>query len=136
MDYTVKAKMRRRVGSVLASRYNYRKSKAMRSEHPDRVGTSPLEDLYQIRTEGDRNGTLNQWNDALLQRDLERLIREGFVERVNNMREVAPDFREKTWYRETATGTLYMYVAGWERGAPEFRRHVEPVAHRHPNSIQ
>lgn len=90
---------------------------------------SHLEDLYQIRTNRDRNGTLpDQWNDELLHRDLERLISGGFIERIANLREFSPFEREKTWYREIATGDVYVYVAAWERGASEFRRHIEAVA--------
>ena len=58
----------------------------------------------------------------LLHRDLERLISEGLVERVADVREISTDSREKTWYQEIPTGNLYVYVAPWERGAPEFRR--------------
>ena len=88
--------------------------------------TSPLEDLYQTRTNRDRNGTISdQWNHVPLLRDLDRLISEGIVERVRNVREISADPRDKIWYRETATGILYVYVAGWERGSPEFRRDPE-----------
>ncbi len=88
---------------------------------------SPLEDLFQTRTNRDRSGTISdEWNHVLLLRDLDRLISEGLIEQVRNMREICPDPREKTWYRETATGVLFVYIAGWERGSPEFRRHVEP----------
>jgi hypothetical protein len=60
-------------------------------------------------------------------RDLERLISEGLVERLRNIREISSDLRDKTWYRETEIEVLYVYVPGWEWGSPEFRRHVEPV---------
>jgi hypothetical protein len=87
---------------------------------------NPLEDLYLTRTARDRNGTLlDQWNRVLLHRDLERLISEGHVERVTNIREISPDPREKTWYKELATGNLYVYVAPEERSGPQFRRHTE-----------
>ncbi len=87
---------------------------------------SPLDDLYLTRTRGDRNGTLlNQWNHVLLHRDLERLISEGLVEHVTNIREISPDSREKTWYMELATGNLFVYVAPEERSGPEFRRYTE-----------
>jgi len=69
------------------------------------------------------SGTIpNQWNQVLLLRDLDRLISDGRIERLRNVREVYPDPRDKTWYRKTATGNLYVYVTGWERGSPEFRR--------------
>lgn len=85
---------------------------------------SPLEDLYRTRTRQDRNGTLiDQWNHVLLHRDLERLISEGLVERVTNIREISPDAREKTWYKELATENLFVYVAPEERSGPEFRRY-------------
>lgn len=84
---------------------------------------SLLDDLYQTRTNRDRNGTvLDQWNHILLLRDLHRLIEEGLVERVKNICEISPDPRERNWYRELSTGELYVYVTGWERGSPEFRR--------------
>ena len=58
---------------------------------------NPLEDLYQTRTNRDRNGTIpDRWNDVLLHRDLERLINDGLVERITNLREIAPFEREKT----------------------------------------
>jgi hypothetical protein len=86
---------------------------------------SPLEDLYQIRTRQDRNGTLiDEWNHVLLHRDLERLISEGLVERVTKIREISPDPREKTWYKELATESLFGYVAPEERSGPEFRRYT------------
>ena len=98
---------------------------------------SPLDDLYQTRTNRDRNGTvLDQWNHVLLLRDLQRLINEGLVERVTNIREISPDLRDKTWYRETATGMLYVYVEGWERGSPEFRRYMEPLAGEASDLVQ
>lgn len=97
---------------------------------------SPLEDMYQTRTNRDRTGTiLDRWNDELLHRDLKRLIDEGLVERISDLREFSSDEREKTWYKEVATGNLYVYVAAWERGAPEFRLHVEPVANNYTNSV-
>lgn len=96
---------------------------------------NPLEDLYQTRTSRDRNGTLSdKWSDELLHRDLERLINDGLVERLTNLREISPFEREKTWYKEIATGNVYVYVAAWERGAPEFRRHVISVGG--PNLVQ
>lgn len=85
---------------------------------------TPLDDLYQIRTRRDRAGTLlDQWNHVLLLRDLKRLISEGLIEREFNIREISPDPRKKTWYRELATGHLFVYVAPEERSGPEFRRY-------------
>jgi hypothetical protein len=93
---------------------------------------SPLDDLYQIRTNRDRNGTIpDEWNRVLLTRNLDRLISEGSVERAPKVREISPDTREKAWFRELSTGDLYVYVDGWERGSPEFRRYSEPLS---PNS--
>jgi hypothetical protein len=86
---------------------------------------SPLEDLCRTRTSRDRKGTIpDKWNDVLLRRDLERLIGEGLVTPVTSVREIPADFREKIWYEEVGTGNLYVYVAAWERGSPEFRRHA------------
>jgi hypothetical protein len=90
---------------------------------------SPLDDLYQTRTNHHRNGTvLDEWNHVLLLRDLQRLIDQGLVEREKIIREISPDRRDKRWYRETATGMLYVYVEGWERASPEFRRFVQTPA--------
>jgi len=93
------------------------------------VAMSPLDDLYQTRTNRDRNGTISdEWNRVLLFRDLERLIRRGFIERVENVREIGPHPREMIWYKDLSTGNLYVYVEGGERSAPEFRRYKELVA--------
>ena len=82
---------------------------------------SPLEDLYQTRTCRDRKGTiLAKWNHVLLFRDLDRLINEGVVERVRNVREISPDQRDTLWYQETSTRNLYVYVAGWSGARPSF----------------
>lgn len=98
---------------------------------------SPLEDLCQTRTSRDWNGTIpDEWSHELLHRDLERLINDGLVERVTNLRAISPFEREKRWYKEIGTGTVYVYVAAWERGAPEFRRHIELVAGKQSDSIQ
>lgn len=98
---------------------------------------NPLDDLYRTRTNRDRNGTIpDQWNHVLLQRDLEHLISEGLVERVTNIREISNDSREKIWYQEIGTGDLYMYVAAWERGAPEFRRCSETTMNGRSHLIQ
>lgn len=62
---------------------------------------SPLEDLYQTRTNHDRRGTIpDEWNHVLLQRDLERLISEGLIERVTDICEFSPDPSETTWCQE------------------------------------
>jgi hypothetical protein len=98
---------------------------------------SLLEDLYQTRTNRDRNGTIpDQWNHVLLLRDLHRLISDGLVERVSSLREISTDPRDKTWYQEISTGDLYVYVDGWERGSPEFRRHTERASHDGSHLIQ
>lgn len=87
---------------------------------------SPLEDLYQSRTNRDRAGTIpDEWNLLLLQRDLDRLISEGLVARVTNIREIPAHSRDQTWYQEIGTGNLYVYVAAGERRAPQFRRHSQ-----------
>lgn len=92
------------------------------------IRLSPLEDLCQTRTNRDRNGTIpDEWNHKLLHRDLEHLINDGLVERITNLREISSFEREKIWYKEIATGNVYVYVAAWERGAPEFRRHAETL---------
>lgn len=62
---------------------------------------------------------------CLLHRDLERLISEGLVVHATNIREISPDQREKTWYKELATGNLFVYVAPEERSGPEFRRYTD-----------
>ena len=72
----------------------------------------------------------------LLHRDLERLIGEGLVERVTNIREISPDRRAKTWYQELATGNLYVYVAPEERSGPEFRRHTELAPNGESHLVQ
>lgn len=98
---------------------------------------TPLEDLYVTRTTRDRNGTLlDQWNHELLQRDLDRLMREGLVERLTNVREISPDSRERTWYREVATGNLYVYVRPDERSGPEFRRYTKSASNSESPLIQ
>jgi hypothetical protein len=98
---------------------------------------SPLEDLYQTRTSRNRNGTiLDEWNCVLLLRELDRLIHEGLAERVKNVREISPDQPDQTWFRETSTGNLYVYVKGWERGSPEFRRYSELVSVGGSNLVQ
>jgi len=74
--------------------------------------------------------------DILLLRELHRLIDEGVVERVTNIREISPDQRDKTWYRETASGILYVYVEGWERGSPEFRRFIQTPANEASDLVQ
>jgi hypothetical protein len=87
---------------------------------------SPLEDLYQTRTICDRNGTiLDEWNHVLLLRDLDRLVTAGLAERVKDVRQISTDQRDQTWYKEISTGNLYVYVSGWERGSPEFKKHLE-----------
>ena len=70
-------------------------------------------------------GRLDHWNHVLLHRDLKRLISEGLVEHVTNIREIYPDRRERTWFQELATENLYVYVAPEERSGPEFRRYTE-----------
>jgi hypothetical protein len=98
---------------------------------------SPLEDLYRTRTRLDRNGTLiDEWNHVLLHRDLERLISEGLVERIPNIREISPNPRKKTWYKELGTRSLFVYVAPEERSGPEFRRYLDSAPNCESTLVQ
>jgi hypothetical protein len=98
---------------------------------------SPLDDLYQTRTNRDRNGTIpDEWSRVLLFRDLDRLIIQGAIERMGNVREISPDPREKTWYREASTGDVYVYVEGGERSSPEFRRYEDQAQSNGSTRIQ
>jgi hypothetical protein len=98
---------------------------------------NPLDDLCRTRTNRDRAGTIpDQITHSLLLRDLERLISQGLVERVTDIREISVDSREKIWYQEVATGDLYVYVSPWERGAAEFRRFCELSPSANPQLIQ
>ena len=68
-------------------------------------------------------GTISTgWNRVLLWRDLQRLVDDGIVERVNCQSDAQADSRERDCFREPATGDVYVYVTGWERGSPEFRK--------------
>jgi hypothetical protein len=87
---------------------------------------TPLEDLFWTRTKRDRVGTIRDGsNHVLLLRDLDRLIGQGLIKRTSDVREISADSREKIFYQELASGDLYVYVAPWERGGPEFRRYSE-----------
>jgi hypothetical protein len=79
---------------------------------------------------------LGEWNQVLLFRDLDRLINQGFIKRVENIREISPAPREMIWYKELSTGNLYVYVAGGERSAPEFRRYVDRAPASNYNSAR
>lgn len=84
---------------------------------------SPLKDLFNTRTDNDRKGTVSSdWNRVLLWRDLNRLVAEGLVEPVQPPADIEPDDRARHYFRDLGTGDLYVYVAGWERGWPQFRR--------------
>jgi hypothetical protein len=87
---------------------------------------TPLEDLFWTRTNRDRVGTIRDGsNHVLLLRDLDRLIGQGLIKRTSDVREISANSREKIFYQELASGDLYLYVAPWERGGPEFRRYSE-----------
>jgi hypothetical protein len=82
-----------------------------------------LQDLYETRTAGDRDGTIgDEWNRVLLWRDLERLIAKGRVVPSEVPAGEEAGFREKRYFRDVATGEIYVHVSGWERGSPEFRK--------------
>jgi len=82
-----------------------------------------LEDLFNTRTQHDRSGTLRGGCDeTLFWRDLERLKTEGLVEEVQRPSDADSDFRETRYFRDLLTGETFVYVGGWERGSPEFRR--------------
>jgi hypothetical protein len=61
-------------------------------------------------------------HDALLHSDLKRLVAEGAVERVRCPFYALEDWRERTCFHDLITGDVYVYIAGWERGSPEFRK--------------
>lgn len=71
-----------------------------------------------------------------LHRDLERLIIEGLVERLTDIREHSPDLREKTWYKEVTTERLFVYVAPDERSGPEFRRYTASTSNGESSLVQ
>ncbi|HEX6495213.1 MAG TPA: hypothetical protein VF018_07010 [Acidobacteriaceae bacterium] len=82
-----------------------------------------LEDLFRVRTDRNTEGTISgEWDRILLRRDLERLIAEGFVEITHCSSCPDPRSRERLCFRDTSTGEVYLYVEGWERGSPEFRK--------------
>jgi hypothetical protein len=55
-------------------------------------------------------------------RDLDRLIAEGLVSKVECTRDAETGLRERQCFRDLVTGEVYIYIEGWERGSPEFRR--------------
>ena len=83
-----------------------------------------LEDLFNVRTNG--NGfILSEWDDVLLQRDLERLVAEGQVKEVPRiLTEESGQFDpcERKWFRDCNTGDTYEYAGPWDRGGPRFNR--------------
>lgn len=82
-----------------------------------------LEDLFLARTDNNTKGTIStEWNRVLLWRDLERLVKDGSVERIECPAEAELLPRERQCFRDLGTGEAYVYVAGWERGSPEFRK--------------
>jgi hypothetical protein len=82
-----------------------------------------LEDIFRTRTDNNTKGTIStEWNRVLLWRDLERLMKDGFVESIACPSDAESFLRERQCFRDLATGEVYVYVAGWERGSPEFRK--------------
>jgi hypothetical protein len=85
--------------------------------------TGALADLFSTRTERNTKGTIrSEWDHELLHRDLARLIAEGVVENVPCPPHDGSDFRPSRCFRDVLTGETYVYVEGWERGSPEFRK--------------
>ena len=85
-----------------------------------------LEDLFNTRTDHAREGTLHtEWDRILFWRDLRRFIIEGLVEPISCPSTAPKDFRETLCFRDLGTGEVYVYVEGWERGAPGFRKLTE-----------
>lgn len=83
----------------------------------------PLEDLYNTRTEQNTKGTIvSEWNHSLLWRDLNRLIAEGLVSTIECPTDLEREYVEHHCFRDNVTGETYVYIKGWERGSPEFRR--------------
>ena len=86
----------------------------------------PLADILDTRTEQDKQGTIrSEWDHILFWRDMDRFIEEGLVERAGSIEPTVQDFRERQCFRELGTGDIYVYIAGWERGSPEFRKLIE-----------
>lgn len=82
-----------------------------------------LEELYQQRTDNDRNGTgSSEWNRVLLWRDLQRLATEGLVAPAEAPEHAESDFRDRTYFGDLGTDEIHVFVAGWERESPEFRK--------------
>lgn len=82
-----------------------------------------LEELFLARTDRNTNGTIShEWDRVLFWRDMERLIDGGFARPVACPPENESSRRNRRCFRDTATGIVYMYVEGWERGSPEFRK--------------
>jgi hypothetical protein len=82
-----------------------------------------LEDVWETRTNNTRTGTVvTEWDKVLLWRDLRRLIAVGLVEPTDGPADNDPDPRERKYFRDVGTGEVYVYISGWERGSPEFRR--------------
>ena len=82
-------------------------------------------DLWETRTNNSRSGTLvTEWDNVLFWRDLHRLIAEGLVEQTDGPAGIDDGLRDRKYFREVGTGEVYVYLTGWERGSPEFRRHA------------
>ena len=90
------------------------------SYHSIEMNMGPLEDLFQTRTMGNHYGTV--LHNSLLLSDLDRLEEQGVVERIACPFEVLEDSRERTCFLDLMSGDVYVYIAGWERGSPEFRK--------------
>jgi hypothetical protein len=81
-----------------------------------------LEDLFRTRTDRNSNGTISaEWHQVLLWRDIQRLIADGAIQQIECL-PASEDPRERKYFRDLGTGEIYVHVAGWERGCPEFRK--------------
>ena len=82
-----------------------------------------LEDLYRTRTAQDRRGRIrSQWDHVLLFRDLDRLIEQGKIENFDQVIDPERDGLERRYFRDLGTNEIYVFVEGWDKGPPEFRK--------------
>ena len=89
-----------------------------------------LEDVFNVRTNGDRVGSLRSaWDRILLLRDLERLVNEGRVKLLRDVprtsKYLLPDDSsqaERKVVQDSETGVVYEYVGPYERGGCTFRK--------------
>jgi len=83
---------------------------------------SVLEDLFRTRTDRNSNGTISaEWDQVLVRRDIQGLIADGAIQQLDCLAD-AKDSRERKCFRDPGTGEIYVHIAGWERGCPEFRK--------------